>query len=178
MQVFSALNGMPFFAYTLRPPPSLHRGHITKSLLSPCTVCCRPCSRQVYWGNGCQIIPPHDAGIAASIEQNLELWELPAELPPALVYDPTQQIAESYYSKLTAHLHMRSAEANAAAAQAVYTPLHGVGGKFVLRAFKVAGGVGWGLIWDLVGGVHKCTCRQRFDSHHDIQSGLSSASSG
>lgn len=36
---------------------------------------------QVYWGNGCQIIPPHDGGIAASIEQNLELWELPAELP-------------------------------------------------------------------------------------------------
>lgn len=112
-----------------------------------------PCSRQVYWGNGCQIIPPHDAGIAAAIEQNLELWELPAELPPALVYDPTQQIAASYYSKLTAHLHMRSAEANAAAARAVYTPLHGVGGKFVLRAFKVTRGVEWGFVWHATGSV-------------------------
>lgn len=32
---------------------------------------------QVYWGNGCQIIPPHDYGIAASIEANLEPWKLP-----------------------------------------------------------------------------------------------------
>lgn len=58
------------------------------------------------------------------------------------MYDPTQQIAESYYSKLTANLLMRSAEANAAAAPAVYTPLHGVGGKYVLRAFKVCGRIG------------------------------------
>jgi hypothetical protein len=32
---------------------------------------------QVYWGNGCQIIPPHDTGIAAAIEANLNLWTLP-----------------------------------------------------------------------------------------------------
>jgi len=31
----------------------------------------------VYWGNGCQIIPPHDEGIAHSITQNLDLWDLP-----------------------------------------------------------------------------------------------------
>jgi phosphomannomutase len=53
------------------------------------------------------------------------------------VYDPTQQISDSYYSSLVANLHYRSNEANAAAASAVYTPLHGVGGKYVLRAFKV-----------------------------------------
>jgi hypothetical protein len=34
-------------------------------------------NRQVYWGNGCQIIPPHDEGIAQEIMANLELWELP-----------------------------------------------------------------------------------------------------
>jgi phosphomannomutase len=94
---------------------------------------------QVYWGNGCQIIPPHDAGIAASIESHLELWDLPAQLPDKLLSDPTQAIARSYYSKLTENLLMRSAEANAAAAPAVYTPLHGVGGKYVQRAFKVIG---------------------------------------
>lgn len=32
---------------------------------------------KVYWGNGCQIIPPHDSGIAAAIDANLDLWELP-----------------------------------------------------------------------------------------------------
>lgn len=32
---------------------------------------------KVYWGNACQIIPPHDSGIAAAIEANLQLWQLP-----------------------------------------------------------------------------------------------------
>lgn len=35
---------------------------------------------QVYWSNACQIIPPHDAGIAAAIEAHLQLWELPPEV--------------------------------------------------------------------------------------------------
>jgi phosphomannomutase len=32
---------------------------------------------KVYWGNGCQIIPPHDAGIAAAIAANLQPWVRP-----------------------------------------------------------------------------------------------------
>jgi phosphomannomutase len=31
---------------------------------------------KVYYLNGCQIIPPHDVGIAAAIEENQELWDL------------------------------------------------------------------------------------------------------
>ncbi|KAF8059165.1 PGM2 [Scenedesmus sp. PABB004] len=94
---------------------------------------------KVYWGNGCQIIPPHDAGIAACIEANQALWELPAELPPGLTFDPTQRIAEHYYAALSDHLRFCSDADNAAAARAVYTPLHGVGGKWALRAFKTFG---------------------------------------
>ena len=30
---------------------------------------------KVYWGNGSQIIPPHDSGIAAAILENLEPWQ-------------------------------------------------------------------------------------------------------
>ena len=61
---------------------------------------------QVYWGNGCQIIPPHDAGIAAAIEANLALLPLPAldALPSGLVTDPTAAIASSYYASLESHL--------------------------------------------------------------------------
>jgi hypothetical protein len=122
------------------PKPS--NGHTSYTPLpqigcNPSTHTARHCTAQVYWGNGCQIIPPHDAGIAAAIQQNLGLWDLPATLPAHLVFDPTQQISESYYRSLAANLHYRSNEANAAAACAVYTPLHGVGGKFVLQAFKV-----------------------------------------
>jgi phosphomannomutase len=35
---------------------------------------------KVYWGNGCQIIPPVDQGIAAAIEANLTPWERPASV--------------------------------------------------------------------------------------------------
>lgn len=31
---------------------------------------------KVYWGNGSQIIPPHDKGIAASIQTSLEPWQV------------------------------------------------------------------------------------------------------
>lgn len=91
---------------------------------------------KVYWGNGCQIIPPHDAGIAAAIEANQQLWQLPEELPQQLLHDPTDAISSSYYAKLQQHLRFCSAAKNGAGARAVYTPLHGVGGKFVLRAFS------------------------------------------
>ena len=63
---------------------------------------------KVYWGNGCQIVPPHDAGIAAAIEANLALWERPAasyvELLPN-VRDGLKETAESYYEDLVAGLH-------------------------------------------------------------------------
>eukprot|EP00775_Hariotina_reticulata_P013121 gene13121-13251_t len=94
---------------------------------------------KVYWGNGCQIIPPHDAGIAAAIQEHQALWEVPEQLPQQLVYDPTQQIWDSYYSKLKQHLHFCSGTDNGQAARVVYTPLHGVGGRFVLQAFQVFG---------------------------------------
>ena len=29
---------------------------------------------KVYWSNGAQIIPPHDVGIAKSIQDNLKPW--------------------------------------------------------------------------------------------------------
>lgn len=90
---------------------------------------------KVYWGNGCQIIPPHDAGIAAAINANLDLWPLPAQLPAGLVTDPTARISAAYYTRLTEQLHFASGADNAAAPRAVYTPLHGVGGAFAARAF-------------------------------------------
>lgn len=31
---------------------------------------------KLYWGNGAQIIPPHDLGIAQSIQSNLEPWQV------------------------------------------------------------------------------------------------------
>jgi phosphomannomutase len=93
---------------------------------------------KVYWGNGAQIIPPHDTGIAAAIDaigpanevkclsraQAGELWrELgePVErayLDAILALRPTKQVH---------------------GLKIVYTAMHGVGGKLSKQALAEAG---------------------------------------
>ena len=105
----------------------------------------RPRRYKVYWSNACQIIPPHDAGIAAAIEAELPLWPLPAlgDLAAGrghpLVRDPLAQVADRYYARLVQHLRHRSPQANAAAAPAAFTALHGVGTPWLQRAFAEFG---------------------------------------
>lgn len=98
---------------------------------------------KVFWSNACQIIPPHDAGIAAAIEAELALWPLPPLDGPAyaheLVQDPLQLVSETYYARLKCQLCFRGAEANAAAPALAYTALHGVGTPWLLRAFSEFG---------------------------------------
>lgn len=58
---------------------------------------------KVYWENACQIIPPHDSGIAALIEQNLEpwIWDEKLALESPLSQDPAKEgVIESYFEEL------------------------------------------------------------------------------
>jgi len=60
---------------------------------------------KVYWENACQIIPPHDSGIATAIDENLEPWvwdeKLASESP--LSQDPAEKgVIESYFKELSA----------------------------------------------------------------------------
>jgi phosphoglucomutase len=58
---------------------------------------------KVYWDNGSQIIPPHDSGIASSIQANLQPWTVyDCDGVPghSLATDVTAIIAEAYYSAL------------------------------------------------------------------------------
>lgn len=96
---------------------------------------------KVYWANGCQIIPPHDLGIAVAIDQNLDLWELPALQSVAshpLCSDPTAVVEREYYSRLQ-KLRVRPPSASDESLPVVYTPLHGVGLQPLETAFKVFG---------------------------------------
>ncbi|KAG1656330.1 hypothetical protein FOA52_006662 [Chlamydomonas sp. UWO 241] len=120
---------------------------------------------KVYWGNGCQIIPPHDEGIASAILHSLtvsgfsgvatqlgvdscsdgrhldrSVWRAVVKRIGAhpLVSDPTHEVEADYFRRLET-LHFRSSSDNAAAAPVVYTAMHGVGAPFVRRAFEVMG---------------------------------------
>jgi phosphomannomutase len=96
---------------------------------------------KVYWGNGAQIIPPHDHGIATAIEG----------VPPAdqvvkmpLAEAKAKGIAETYgfdleetYLAEVAKLRIRSDGDRKMAI--VYTPLHGTGERLCRRALEAAG---------------------------------------
>ena len=85
---------------------------------------------KVYWENGCQIIPPHDSGIASAIEQNLKpvSWDETAVDRIASAY-----ILEPYCEKILSLgfdlFHAPSF---------VYTPLHGVGLTTLRKLLRIA----------------------------------------
>jgi len=89
---------------------------------------------KVYWGNGAQIIPPHDLGIAARIDK----------APPA----DEINLADGGISVWPAELELRYLDAIQAlgvrsdgdrSIKIVYTPLHGTGNRLVRLVFERAG---------------------------------------
>lgn len=106
---------------------------------------------KVYWTNGAQIIPPHDAGIAAAIRENLKPWHAPAqqaegaEVAP-LAFDASHPRLSDPFDEVTGAYFKRSGEEycwrreqNAALTQqscpVTFTAMHGVGAPFTARAF-------------------------------------------
>ncbi|MEZ4296195.1 MAG: phospho-sugar mutase [Polyangiaceae bacterium] len=96
---------------------------------------------KVYWGNGAQIIPPHDKGIAAAIER-----AAPADLVPAmelaearakgLVRDVPPEVERAY---LDAVRKLGVRDDGDRSLRIVYTPLHGVGDRLTRMALAEAG---------------------------------------
>lgn len=97
---------------------------------------------KVYWANGAQIIPPHDEGIAASILAHLAPWKDYSSidvLGHSLANNVSEEVATAYFQSLTS-LSSRSRDANAASTLSVaYTAMHGVGRKWIERAFEQFG---------------------------------------
>ena len=98
---------------------------------------------KVYWGNGCQIIPPHDKGIAESILRHLK--PAPLEATEAAVrgndlcHDPFHQMVDDYIETVGAKLcHHENANASSRV-RVTYTAMHGVGTPFVKRVFAKFG---------------------------------------
>eukprot|EP00604_Paraphysomonas_vestita_P000443 CAMPEP_0174826236 /NCGR_PEP_ID=MMETSP1107-20130205/43715_1 /TAXON_ID=36770 /ORGANISM="Paraphysomonas vestita, Strain GFlagA" /LENGTH=341 /DNA_ID=CAMNT_0016058961 /DNA_START=191 /DNA_END=1213 /DNA_ORIENTATION=- len=93
---------------------------------------------KVYWSNGSQIIPPHDQHIATSIENNLAPWIPRYNVDESDIFshplfdDVTATIAASYLQSLKKVL---SGITVRDPVRIAYTAMHGVGGKWIARAF-------------------------------------------
>ncbi|KAF9977951.1 Phosphoglucomutase-3 [Actinomortierella ambigua] len=94
---------------------------------------------KVYWENACQIIPPHDEGIAKKILENLEpwTWDYKSFENPALV-DPTEELVPAYFSEVQ-RLCVDKAVNAASETKFVYTAMHGVGYPFACRVIEEFG---------------------------------------
>lgn len=107
---------------------------------------------KVYWGNGSQIVPPHDAGIAAHIDSTLEPWggayarvgggegggvrSLPAVARGHAASGGMGAIADAYHAAVASKLCRFRAHNGASPLRVCYTPLHGVGAAWVERAWR------------------------------------------
>lgn len=96
---------------------------------------------KVYWSNGAQIISPHDKNIAASILANLPIS--PAAWDTSITSgdmrtDPYNEIMEHYYIDLKKYCTNEAGNGEGSA-KITYTPMHGVGQKFMVQSFKTFG---------------------------------------
>jgi phosphomannomutase len=95
---------------------------------------------KVYWGNGAQIIPPHDTGIAAAIDavepaNQVTLLDETAARAKGLWRDVPSTLERAY---LDAILSLRPTK-TAGDLPIVYTAMHGVGGRWAVQALADAG---------------------------------------
>ena len=90
---------------------------------------------KVYWSNGAQIIPPHDASILSSILKNLAPW--PASIKDGLGQTFVPNTLDAYLASITSILSIKQVPISAP--RVVYTAMHGVGHQTVKAAIKACG---------------------------------------
>lgn len=97
---------------------------------------------KVYGQNGAQIIAPHDKEIASCIDESFEplptSWDTSIVQTSELCTDPFETVHKNYMEDLSKLCHHKSL--NEATTHAfIYTPMHGVGSRYVQAAAKVFG---------------------------------------
>ncbi|GAA6013575.1 hypothetical protein JCM10207_004779 [Rhodosporidiobolus poonsookiae] len=101
---------------------------------------------KVYWDNAVQIIPPHDHGIASAIDESLEVddeaWTPPQPKEADEGYwgaeKGTADLVEQYMEMCSSLSLYKSSNASTPLLF-TYTPMHGVGLPFALRALSAFG---------------------------------------
>lgn len=78
---------------------------------------------KVYWGNGAQIIPPHDANISHFIQQNLQPWQTydtEGIFEHYLAKNVTEEVADAYIRAIT-NMSTRKSLNNSSPLRVAYT---------------------------------------------------------
>ncbi|MER6567097.1 phospho-sugar mutase [Streptomyces sp. NPDC001093] len=118
----------PVLAYAIRHLGAVAGVEVTASHNPP-----RDNGYKVYLGDGSQIVPPADAGIAAEIDAIVSLHDVPR--PDAGWETLDDAVLDAYLARTDAVL----AEGSPRTARTVYTAMHGVGKDVLLAAFARAG---------------------------------------
>ncbi|MEU6813224.1 phospho-sugar mutase [Streptomyces sp. NPDC046860] len=118
----------PVLAFAIRHLGAVAGVEVTASHNPP-----RDNGYKVYLGDGSQIVPPADAGIAAGIDAVRALADVPR--PESGWEVLGDEVLDAYLARTDAVL----AEGSARSARTVYTAMHGVGKDVLLAAFARAG---------------------------------------
>lgn len=97
---------------------------------------------KVYWSNGCQIIPPHDSGIAQSILENLKpvTWDTSVVESSLLVEGSLGLVQDTYHKAILYAAHPEHVQVKMdPELKFVYTPMHGVGLPAMQRCAQTLG---------------------------------------
>lgn len=86
---------------------------------------------KVYWGNGCQIIPPQDGQIARSIDANLDpwpkVWDVADNFAAGRASGALRSVRAEVTDKYVAAVKTQLVRNPTISYPFVYTPMHGVG---------------------------------------------------
>lgn len=98
---------------------------------------------KVYWGNGAQIIPPHDSGIAAAVSEvaavdKLPCPELSTERAQGRLLDLDEETIDGYFAGVNG-LCVNKEVVGQTPLIVAYTAMHGVGAPSVRRALAESG---------------------------------------
>ncbi|KAI8619294.1 hypothetical protein BC830DRAFT_1078620 [Chytriomyces sp. MP71] len=98
---------------------------------------------KVYWENGAQIIPPHDAGIAdriKSLSNTTTTWDdTIVDTHPDCIQDQTESLKDAYFATVSNLLTTPQEILSNTNLRYVYTAMHGVGLPFVERMLSKFG---------------------------------------
>lgn len=133
--VFKGLSPTPVTAYALEKLNAAAAVMVTASHNPP-----EYNGFKVYWGNGAQIVPPHDVGIAKAIDEiggakDVALLDEKTARSKGLWLDVPESLEPEYIDAILALRPVKKA----GDLSIVYTAMHGVGGHWAITALKKAG---------------------------------------